>query len=40
VLRKAQNVFEIIAVNATETPYQQPEKSSAQGAAARKGTTP
>lgn len=40
VLKEAQTVFEIIAVDAAETPCERPKKSSGPGTAARKSVTP
>ena len=40
VLKEDEHVFQIIAVDAAETPCERPKKSSAPGTAARKNATP
>ncbi len=40
ILKEAENVFEIIAIDAAETPCERPKKSSGRGTAARKSATP
>ena len=40
ILKEAENVFQIIAVDAAETPCERPKKSSGAGTAARKSATP
>ncbi len=40
VLKEAENVFQIIAVDAAETPCERPKKSSGAGIAARRNGTP
>ena len=40
VLKEAENVFKIIAIDAAETPCERPKKSSVHGTAARKSATP
>ena len=40
VLKEAEHVFQIIAIDAAETPCERPKKTSVPGTAARKSATP